>query len=116
MELGRETLAAQHVWRSLLYINPASGRLAGLAPSEGSDLLAPCCGRSVLPHGGAFGLEVDRSGAPGRAWSVVECPSADRHRIVHACCKGAAAAGRATVCASIALREWRSLDSAESGP
>lgn len=40
--------------RSPCRITPVPFRSAGLAPSEGSDLLAQCCGRSVLPHDDAF--------------------------------------------------------------
>ena len=112
VELGREALAAQHVWRRLFTITPVPGRSAGLAPSKSSALLAPCCGRSVLPHGGAFGLEIDRSGALGRASIVVACPPADRHRIVHACCQGTAAVERgAPAHPGLALQARRSLDS-----
>ena len=67
MELGRKTLTAQHVWRNLLHITPEPGRSAGLATSQGSNLLAPCCGHSSLLHGCAFGLEIDRAGATGQA-------------------------------------------------
>ena len=89
---------------------PVRGRSAGLAPSERSGLLVPSRGRSIPEHGGALDLEIDRSGEPGGAWTVVACPP-----LVGAASSALAARvrlrwGGATACASIALRVVRSLD------
>lgn len=94
-----------------------AGRSAGLAPSERSGLLVPCRGRSVPPHGGVFGLEVDRSGDPSGAWTVVACPP-----LVGTASSALAARvrlrwGGATARSSPAVRMLRSLDSSPTlGP
>ena len=88
MELGRKTLAAQHVWRNLLYITPVPDRSEGLEPGEdasvrrlGCGLGFRCRGRSSLLHGGALGFKVDRPVAADGGDVGVPEPPADRHQI-----------------------------------
>ena len=70
-----------------------------------------------MPHGGAFGLQIDRSEAPGWAWPGVACP----HLIVTASSAQAAGGwlrwGWPSARVRLARRGWRSLDSSpDSGP
>lgn len=93
------------------YQDIRAGRSAGLAPSEGSDLLALCRGRSILTYGGAFGFEVYSQGAPCGLDRRRVAP-ANCHCIGRAFCKEVAAVGQATARASLALRALRSPDAA----